>query len=106
MVVLLEGSPVSTYELWTSASDHLVLGHLPDQGPSAPTAQFGRRPAIGRVVELPNFFNLRMMEANVFIGTFNAAEMFWHPSPDLCLETILSQNSTDNSFNLMAWFPL
>ena len=29
------------------------------------------------------------MEANVFLGTFNAAEMFWYPSPDLCLDTIL-----------------
>jgi hypothetical protein len=26
---------------------------------------------------------LRMMEATVFLGTFNAAEMFWYPSPDL-----------------------
>jgi hypothetical protein len=24
-----------------------------------------------------------MMEATVFLGTFNAAEMFWYPSPDL-----------------------
>jgi hypothetical protein len=30
-----------------------------------------------------------MMEANVFLGTFNAAEMFWYLSPDLCLDTIL-----------------
>jgi hypothetical protein len=29
-----------------------------------------------------NFFHLRMMEATVFFGTFNAAEMFWYPSPD------------------------
>ena len=46
------------------------------------------------------------MEANVFLGTFNAAKMFWYPSPDLCLDTILSLGSTDNSFNLMAWFLL
>ena len=37
---------------------------------------------------------------------FNAAEMFWYPSSDLCLNTILSWSSTDNSFNLMAWFLL
>jgi hypothetical protein len=42
----------------------------------------------------------RMMEATVFLGTFNAAEMFWYHSPDLCLDRILSQSSTDNSFNL------
>uniref|UniRef100_A0A4W5LS06 ubiquitinyl hydrolase 1 n=1 Tax=Hucho hucho TaxID=62062 RepID=A0A4W5LS06_9TELE len=27
--------------------------------------------------------------------------MFWFPSPDLCLDTILSRSFTDNSFNLM-----
>jgi hypothetical protein len=32
--------------------------------------------------------------------------MFWYPSPDLCLDTILSRRSMDNSFNLMAWFLL
>ena len=40
------------------------------------------RPALGRVLVLPNFFHLRMMEGTVFLGTFNAAEMFWYPSPD------------------------
>jgi hypothetical protein len=30
----------------------------------------------------------------------------WYPSLDLCLNTILSLSSTDNSFNLMAWFLL
>jgi hypothetical protein len=33
-----------------------------------------------------------MMEANVFL---NAADVFWYPSPDLCLDTILSRSSTD-----------
>ena len=38
MVVLLEGSPISTEELYQS--DHRILGHLPDQGPCPPIAQF------------------------------------------------------------------
>ena len=42
MVVLLEGSPISTEEFWSSVSDHRVLGHLPDQGPSPPIAQFNQ----------------------------------------------------------------
>jgi hypothetical protein len=46
------------------------------------------------------------MEVTVFLGTFNAAEMFWYPSPDLCLDIILSQSSMDNSFDLVAWFLL
>jgi hypothetical protein len=49
---------------------------------------------------VPNFFHLSMIEATVFLGIFNAAEMCWYPFPDLCLDTILS---TDNSFNLFAW---
>ena len=40
MVVLLEGSPISTEELWSSVSEHLVFGHLSDQDPSPPIAQF------------------------------------------------------------------
>ena len=41
MVVLLEGFPISTEEPWSSVSDHWVLGHLLDQGPSLPNFQFG-----------------------------------------------------------------
>ena len=51
-------------------------------------------------------FHLRMMEATVFLGTFNGSEMFWYLHPDLCFDTILSRSSTDNSFELMAWFLL
>ena len=29
--------------------------------------------ALGRVLVVPNFFHFRMMEATVFLGTFNAA---------------------------------
>jgi hypothetical protein len=43
-----------------------------------------------------------MMEATVFLGTFNAAEMFWYPSSDLCIDTTLSRSSRDNSFYLIA----
>jgi hypothetical protein len=55
---------------------------------------------------VPNFCLLWMMEATVFLGTFNATQMFCYPSPDLCLDTILSQSFMDNSFDLMAWFLL
>ena len=95
MVDLLEGSPISTEELELCQSDHRVLGHL-----------LAGSPALGRVLVVPNFFHLRMMEATLFLRTFNAAEMFCYPSPDLCLDTILSWSSTDNSFNLMVWFLL
>jgi hypothetical protein len=34
------------------------------------------RPALGRVLVVPYFFHLRMMEATVILRTFNAAKMF------------------------------
>jgi hypothetical protein len=49
-----------------------------------------KRLALGRDLVVPNFFHLRMMEATVFLGTFNAADNTWYPSPDLCLDTIPS----------------
>ena len=63
-------------------------------------------PALGRLLVVPIFFHLRIMEATVFSVTSNAAEMFWYPSHDLCLDTILSWSSTDKSFDLMAWLLL
>ena len=102
MVFLLESSLIATEDLYQS--DHRVLGHLPDQIPSPPIAKFGRTASHG-VVVFPNFFHLRM-EATVFSGTFKAAEMIWYLSSDLCLDTILLWSSTDNSFDLMAWFLL
>jgi hypothetical protein len=34
--------------------------------------------ALGRGLVVQNFFHLRVMEATVFLGTFNAAEMTNH----------------------------
>jgi hypothetical protein len=82
MVVHLEGSPISTEEL--CQSDHQVLGHSLTNSRLLSLAGLL---ALGRVLVVPNFFNVRIMEAIVFLETFNAAEMFWYPSPDLCLDT-------------------
>ena len=49
--------------------DHRVLGHLPDHGPSPLIVQFGR---VASSRKSPNFSHLRMMEATVFLKTFNA----------------------------------
>ena len=93
MVVLLEGSLISTEELWSSVIVTMeFLALLPR------LLSLAGRPALGRVLVVPNFFHLRMTEATVFLVSFNAAEMFWYHSPDLCLDTILSRSSTDNSF--------
>jgi hypothetical protein len=89
-----------TLELWQS--EHWVRGLFPDQGPSPQLLSL----ALGRVLVVPNYFHLRIIETTVFLETFNAIDMFWYPSPDLCLNTILSRSSMDNSFDLMVWFLL
>ena len=87
-------------------SDHWVLGHLPDQGPSPPIDWLGRvassRKSLGGSKLLP----FKNDVGTVFLGTFNAAEMFWYPSPALCLDTILSwSSSTSQPHDLMTSFP-
>ena len=102
MVVLLEGSPLSTEERWSS--DRVTIGFLVTSLTKAllpRSLSLDGRPALGRVLVVLNFFHLRMMEATVLIGTFKAAEIFLYPSPDLFLKTILSRRSTDNSFDFM-----
>ena len=69
-------------------------------------AQFGQEPALGRVLVVPKFFHLRLTEVTVFLETFIAAAIFRYPSPDLCLDTILSRSSQPTPFDLMAWFLL
>jgi hypothetical protein len=33
---------------------------------------------------VPHFLPFKNDEATVFLGIFNAADIFWQPSPDLC----------------------
>ena len=107
MVVLLEGSSISTEELWSTVSVTIGFSFTSLTKAFLPRLiRLNGRPALGRVLVVPNLFHLRMTKATVFLGTFNAAEMFWYPSPDLCLDTIMSQSSTENVFDLMAWFLL
>ena len=49
-------------------SDHRVLGHLPDQGPTPQLLSLAGWPALGRILVVPNHFHFRMMEATVFLG--------------------------------------
>ena len=101
----MEGSPISTVELWSSV--RVTIGFLVTSLTKALLPRLlhlAGRPALGRVLVVPIFFHLRTMEATVFLGTFNAAGMFWYPSPDLCLNKILTLSSKDNSFDLMCCF--
>ena len=77
MVVLLEGSPISTEELWNSV--RVTIEFLVTSLPKALLPwflSFAGRTSLARVSGVPNIFHLRMMEAPVFLGTFNAAEKF------------------------------
>ena len=107
MVVFREGSPISTEELWSSV--RVTIGFLVTSLTKTLVPwllSLAGWPAVGRVLVVSNSFYLRMMEATVLLGTFNAADMFWYPSPDLCLDKILSRSSTDNFFDLRVWFLL
>ena len=88
MVILLEGSPLFTEERWSS--DRVTIGFLVTSLTKAHlprSLSLDGRPALGRVLVVPYFFHLQMMEATVLIGTFKAAEHFLYP-PDLFLKTI------------------
>ena len=82
MVVLLEGSTVSIEDLWRSVRvtirffvTSLTKAFLPQ------LFSLVRRPALGRGLLVPNLFHLRMMEATVFLGTFNVTDIFWYHNP-------------------------
>ena len=103
MVVLLEGSPIYTEELGSSVRMTIVFLVISLTKALLPRLlSLAGWPALGRVLVVSNFFHLRIMEATVFLRTFNTAGIFWYPSPD-CTST-QSQRSTDNSFDLVAWF--
>ena len=75
MVVLLKGSPISTEEIWSSV--RVTIGFLVTSLTKAVLPRLlslAARPALGRVLVVPNFFHLKMM-------SFNAAEMFLVPFP-------------------------
>ena len=83
MVVLLEGSPIATEELWSSI--RVTIGFLVTSLLHQ-LLSLTRGTALGKVLVVPNFFHLRMMEAIVFLGTFTVVEMSGYPSPELCLD--------------------
>ena len=66
MVVLLEGSPISTEELWSSVrvTIRFLVTSLTRTLLSWLLSLAGR-PGLGRVLMVPNFFHLGMMEATV-----------------------------------------
>ena len=58
-------------------SDHQVLGHLPDQGPSPRIAQFGRAASSWKSLGGCKLLPFKNYGRPVFLGTFNATDIFW-----------------------------
>jgi hypothetical protein len=61
-------------------SDHWVLCHLRDQGPSPPIAQFDRAASSRKSLGCSKLLPFKV-EATVFLGTFDAADIFLVPFP-------------------------
>jgi hypothetical protein len=77
MVVLLEGFPISIEELWSVVK--VTIGFLVTSLTKALLPRLlslAGRQVLGKVLLVPNFIHLRMMESIVFLGTFNAADIF------------------------------
>ena len=82
MVVLLEVSPMSTEELCSSV--RVTIRFLVTSLTKALLPwllRLARRPALGRVLVVSNFFHLRMMEATMFLGTFKSCRNDFIPFP-------------------------
>ena len=77
MVDLLEDSPIAKEELWSSV--RVTIGFFIISLTKALLPRLlslAGWPGLGRVLVVPNFFHFRKMEAIVFLGTFNAADIF------------------------------
>ena len=78
-----------TESLELSHIDHLVVGHLsltealPLSSPRM--LSLAGWPALGRVLVVPNFFHLRIMEATVLLGNFNTDILY--SLPQICAST-------------------
>ena len=77
-------------------SDHQVLGHLPDQGPSPPNAQFGR----AATLRVP----FKNDGGHCVLGDLQWYRSVLVPFPRSVPWYNMSQSSTENSFDIMARF--
>ena len=78
MVVLLEGSPISTEELF---SYHRVLGHLPDQGPSPLIAQFAPAASSRNSLGGSKLISFKSDGGRCIFGDFQCCRHFLVPFP-------------------------
>ena len=95
MVVLLEGSPFSTEELWSSV--RVTLGFFVTSLIKAPNAQFGRAASSRKSRGGSKLIQFKNDGGFCVLGDLQCCRHFLVPF------TLLSQSAADNSFNLMAW---
>ena len=82
--------------------EHLVSHGL---SPSPPIAQFGLAASSRKSLGGSKLLPFKNDGGHCVLGDLQMLQNFFgYPSPELCLNTILSRSSTDNSFDLMAWF--
>jgi hypothetical protein len=80
--VLRDGSPISTEELWSSV--RVTIGFLVTSLTKALLPRLlslAGRPAVGRVLVVPNSFHLKMIEATVLFGDLQCCRHFLVPFP-------------------------
>ena len=77
MVDFVELSHISLLHLWSSAT--VIFGFFFTSLTKVLLPQLlaclAGQPGLGRVLVVPNFFHLRIMEATVLLGTLSAAEI-------------------------------
>ena len=77
MVVLLEDSPISTEELWSSDRVNIRFKVTSLTKALLPRLlSLARRTVLGRVLVVPNIFHLKIMEAIVFFGDLQCSRHF------------------------------
>ena len=103
MVVLLEGSPFSTEDHWSSV--RVTIRFLVTSLTKALLPRLhslAARPSLG-VLVVPKLLRFKNDGGHCVLGDLQCCTHFWYPSPDLCLDTILSRRSTVNYLDLIAW---
>ena len=94
-------------ELWSYV--RVTIGFLVTSLTKAlpPIAQFGKAASSRKSLGGSKLLPFKNDWGHCVLGDLQCYRIIcWYPSPDLCLDTIPSPSSKDNSFDLMAWFLL
>ncbi len=100
MVDFLQLSPISRMHLWSSATvifgfffTSLTKALLPRK------LSLAGRPALGRVLVVPNIFHLRIMEATVLLGSLSCSRIFFVT----LARSVPCHNSVSELFRQFLW---